>query len=83
MTGKINIGTMMGGLYRDLDRNCEDDIEDGLEVSDIKRYEIIFDIGEHRYYCFVDALTMDEALGNFFRNHRTVTYDMVVDHMEI
>lgn len=67
-----------GLLYRDLDRD-----NDGTPIEDIGRYEIVFEFGEQRYYCFVDAVSLDEALGIFFRNHNTVEYNNIVDHMEI
>lgn len=67
-----------GDLYRDLDRE-----NDGTDIKDIGRYEIIFDVAKQRYYCFVDAINMDEALGIFFKNHPHVTYEMIVDHMEV
>lgn len=67
-----------GDLYRDLNRN-----DDGTDIKDIGRYEIIFDVDKQRYYCFVDAINMDEALGILFRNHPHITYEVVVDHMEV
>lgn len=67
-----------GELYRDLDADKEFDL-----CMNMERYEIIFDIDGKRRYCFVDAVSMDEALGNFFRNHEGVRYDDIVDHMEI
>ena len=66
-----------GELYRDLSRD-----DDGTPIEEIGRYEIIFEFGE-RYYCFIDAISMDEALGIFFRNHNTVEYNNIVEHMEI
>lgn len=67
-----------GELYRDLDRE-----DDGTSHENIGRYEIVFDFEGQRYYCFVDAITEDEALGIFFRNHDTVEYKNIVDHIEI
>lgn len=67
-----------GELYRDLSRE-----DDGTSIEEINRYEIVFDFEEQRYYCFIDAISMDEALGIFFVNHDTVTYKDVIDHMEI
>ena len=67
-----------GELYRDLDRE-----DDGTSIEDIGRYEIVFDFEEQRYYCFVDAINIDEALGIFFKNHDTVKYEHIVEHMEI
>ena len=65
-------------LYRDLDRE-----DDGTPIEDIGRYEIIFDFDKQRYYCFVDAINLNEALGIFFKNHNTVTYAHILEHMEI
>lgn len=60
------------------------DSEEGYDVCQIMgRYEIIFSIDGQRRCCFVNAVSMDEALGNFFRHHTGVTYDMIVDHIEI
>lgn len=67
-----------GVFYRDLNRPY-----DRINLIDIGRYEIIFDVAKQRYYCYVDAINMDEALGIFFINHPHVTYEMVVDHMEV
>lgn len=67
-----------GKLYRDISRE-----DDGTPIENVGRYEIVFDFENQRYYFFVDAINMDEALGIFFRNHETVTYNDVVDHMEI
>lgn len=69
-----------GELYRDLDA---DPYYDAGKLPNTGRYEIIFDFGGVRRYCFVDAASMDEALGNFFRHHRNVTYDNIADHMEV
>ena len=49
----------------------------------MSEFKIIFDVDGKRYYCFVVAGNMDEALGIFFRNHPHITYDMVVDHTEV
>lgn len=67
-----------GELYRDISRE-----DDGTPAEEVGRYEIVFDIGEKRYYCFIDAVSMDEALGIFFRSHDTVTYKDVVEHFDI
>ncbi|MCX4355866.1 MAG: hypothetical protein OSJ43_06530 [Oscillospiraceae bacterium] len=67
-----------GEMYRDLSRE-----DDGTLVEEISRYEIVFDYDGQRYYCFVDAISIDEALGIFFKNHDTVTYKDVTDHIEI
>ena len=65
-------------LYRDIDRE-----DDGTPREEIGRYEVVFDIEGKRRYCYIDAINMDEALGMFFRNHDTVTYKDIVDHMEV
>lgn len=67
-----------GELYRDLSRE-----DDGTPTEDIGCYEIVFDFEEQRYYCFIDAINMNEALGIFFVNHDTIMYKNIVDHMEI
>ena len=67
-----------GELYRDLD--AEESYDACREMG---RYEIVFDYDGERRYCFADAISMDEALGNFFRHHPGVTYDMIADHVEI
>lgn len=66
------------GLFRYLNRE-----DDGTPPGKLGRYEIVFDFKEQRYYCFVDAINMDEALGIFFTNHNTVTYKNVIETMEI
>lgn len=67
-----------GSLYRDLERE-----DNGTSNEEISRYEIVFDFKEERFYCFVDAININEALGIFFKNHDTVTYRNIVDHMEV
>ena len=65
-------------LYRDLDA------EEGYDICDgMGRYEIIFKHEGQRRYCFIDAVSMDEALGNFFRHHPDLTYDEIEEHIEI
>ena len=68
------------GLYY---RELLDREDDGTPTDEIGKYEIIFEFGEQRYYCFVEARNIDEALGIFFRNHNTVEYNTIVDHFEI
>ena len=46
-------------------------------------FEIIFEVDKERYYCYIQASNIDEALGIFFVNHPHVNYDMVVDHVEV
>lgn len=67
-----------GVLYRDLDRS-----DDDTPIEDLGRYEIMFDYDGVRRYCFVDAINMNEALGLFFKNHATVQYRDIVEHLEI
>lgn len=62
----------------DMDRE-----DDGTPVQDLNRYEVVFDIAGHHFYCFADAINMHEALGQFFQAHPHITYSMVVDHMEV
>lgn len=52
-----------GCLYRDLDRDsdCDSSDEDGI----IGRYEVIFDYMENRYYCFIDAVSLEAAMFTF------------------
>lgn len=66
-----------GELHRDLDR------DDGTDMKEIGRYEIVFDFEGRRYYCYVNAINMEEALCTFFMHHDSVTYEHIVDHMEI
>ncbi len=67
-----------GDWCRDISRE-----DDDTPIEDIGRHEVVFDFGEQRYYCFIDAINMNEALGMFFRTHDTVEYKNIVDHMEI
>ena len=67
-----------GELFRDLDRE-----DDGTPIEEMGRYEIVFDFSEQRYYCFVNAINMEEALGIFFANHDNVMYKHIIEHIEI
>lgn len=67
-----------GSLQRDLGRENDD-----TPVENIGRYEIVFDYDGRRYYCFVDAVTMEEALGIFFKSHKNLTYNDIWEHMEV
>ena len=67
-----------GELYRYIDYDGDEEL-----VERVGRYEIVFDFDNQRYYCFVDAFSINEALGIFFRNHDTVEYKNIVDHIEI
>jgi hypothetical protein len=66
------------GYQLDLDRE-----NDGTPLEQIGRYEIVFDIDKDRYYCFIDATNINEALGIFFINHPHITYEMILDQMEV
>lgn len=66
------------GYQADLDRE-----DDETSIDEIGRYEIVFDINKDRYYCFVDAININEALGIFFTNHPHITYEMILEHMEV
>lgn len=52
-------------------------------IDELETYEVIFDFDGERYYCYIDALNVNEALGIFFVNHENITYSHVVDHFEI
>ena len=67
-----------GGYQYDLDREPDD-----IPASALNRYEVVFDVGRNRYYCFCDAADMNEALAQFFKAHPHITYDMIADHMEV
>lgn len=67
-----------GCLYRDIDRE-----DDGTPREDIGRYEVIFDFAGTKYYCFIDAVSLEEAMFMFFKKHPHITYDMIEDHIEI
>lgn len=71
-------------------RNYDEDHEydmnrepDDVPGNELGRYEIVFKVHGGHYYCFADAVNMDEALGQFFKHHPNITYGMVVDHMEV
>lgn len=66
------------GFYRYINRT-----NNSMSMSNISKYEIVFDCEKNRYYCFVDAINIEEALGIFFINHDTVTYSNIVDTMEV
>ena len=57
---------------------------DGLPARDnLGEYEVIFDLFGERYYCFIEEENINQALGVFFRENPHITYEMVVDHVEI
>lgn len=57
--------------------------DDGTPVEEIGRYEVTFEYGRCRYYCFIDAVSLEEAMFIFFKNHPHINYDMVIEHMEV
>lgn len=79
-------------LYRDIDFDFEDsdfngDFDGNLnytcDVSLLGRYQIVFEYDNQKYYCFIDAPNLHTALGMFFRNHSNLSYDNIIDHLEI
>lgn len=62
----------------DLDRTPDD-----VPSNKLGRFEIIFEVAGHRYYCFADAVNMNEALGQFFRSHPNLTYNNIFEHIDI
>lgn len=51
---------------------------------DAGTYEVVFEAGGDRFYCFIDGCdSLLEALGLFFRDHPNITYSMVIDHEEV
>lgn len=61
----------------------EDHNLDTLDDGCVGTYEVIFEVLGERHYCTVTATNMAAALGLFFREHPHLTYDMIVDHMEV
>ena len=58
-------------------------IKNWLGVEEIGRYEVTFEYGRCRYYCFIDAVSLEEAMFIFFKNHPHINYDMVIEHMKV
>ena len=56
---------------------------DDVPGNELGRYEIVFEVNKEHFYCFADAVNMNEALGQFFRNHPHITYEMVIEHIEV
>lgn len=46
-------------------------------------YEIVFDVNNERFYCYIVATNIVEALGIFFMIHPHVAYSHIVEHMEV
>ena len=51
--------------------------------ANIGTFEVIFEVAGVRYYCYVAARNMSEALGIFFKNHQHINYNMVIDHIAV
>ena len=49
----------------------------------LKDYEIIFDVAGNRYYFYCVEKDIGNALALFFRENPHITYDMIVDHVEV
>ena len=65
-------------LYRNLNKNS---IESPIKEN--KKYEFVFNFENQKYYCFINAISMEEAIRTFFLNHIGVTYQDVITHREI
>lgn len=57
--------------------------ESNLDDDSLETWQITFEYEDDRYYCFVYAHSLNEALGMFFKEHPNVTYDYVIDHEEV
>ena len=62
------------GWFRDLFEKTE---------KDTGTYQVIFEYAGIRYYCHIYAENFEKALVLFFENNPHITYEMIVDHMEI
>ena len=62
----------------DLDRENDD-----TPIDQLGRYEVVFEAAGERFYCFADALNVDEALGQFFCAHPHITFNMVIEALEV
>lgn len=51
--------------------------------ADTSIYEIVFDYEDERYYCFVRAFNSYEAMGIFFKEHASISFDNIVDTDEV
>lgn len=70
----------------DFDRDSDADdflVEHNIELIDIGRYEVVYEIAWDRYYAYFDAVNADEALGQFFRQHPHLTFSCVVEVLEV
>ena len=57
--------------------------DDGYKPEELSSYEIIFDYRGIRYYCYIDALSIEEAIGIFFCNYQNLTWENIADTIEI
>ena len=57
--------------------------DDGTPVEEIGRYEVVFDFENIRYYCYLDAISVDEAVEMFLDKHPGVTMKHVADTLEV
>lgn len=82
----------LGAVYPELEQYVDDgagfkldlDREPDLpEYEYLGTYEVIFDLAYKRYYCYIKASSMTEALGLFFKQHPHITYDMIFEHLEV
>ncbi len=47
-------------------------------------YEVVFEVADQRYYCFLHGTeNLLEALGLFFKDNPHITNDMIFEHMEV
>lgn len=70
------------GMYDEEDHRL-DLTRDDPEI-DGPDYEVVFDVGSERYYCFLHGTgSFLEALGLFFKDNPHITYDMIFEHMEV
>lgn len=67
-----------GSLMRDMVRD-----DDGTSVDDIGTYEVVFDFKGQRFYCYIDAIDIDEAMERFWQQHPGVTMKHVVDTLGV
>ena len=65
-------------MMLDMDRD-----DDGTPIEEIGRYEVVFDFEGQRYYCYIDAVDIDEAMAMFWAKHPGVTMKHVVDTLEV
>lgn len=83
--GQIQYPEELAGLYGE---NKENSVylsreDDGTPSEKYKRYKIVFSYAEREYYCFIDALSFEEAIFIFFMEHPHITFNMIEDHMEV